>query len=169
MLALRDYSPLRALLGLLALASAGLLAAALVAQYGFGLHPCHLCILQRYPYALVVALGLVGCVFVRPERAVFGLVLLCGALFLVDAGIATYHAGVEAGIFTGPSGCTSSDTGEQTLEEMRAAIMNAPLVTCDQAMAHILGLSLAAWNALAAFALALGTFAGAWYARRRKG
>ena len=30
------------------------LAAALVAQFGFGLHPCHFCLLQRYPYLVAL-------------------------------------------------------------------------------------------------------------------
>lgn len=74
----------------------------------------------------------------------------CLFLFAVDAGIAGYHSGVEAGIFPGPSGCTNNSTGEMTLEEMRAAIMNAALVPCDQPMGYFLGLSFAGWNALGA-------------------
>jgi disulfide bond formation protein DsbB len=35
--------------------------------------------------------------------------------------------------------------------------MNAPLVSCAQAMAYIFGLSMAAWNAMLSFAAACGT------------
>ena len=143
-------------LGLAVLFSALMLAAALVAQYGFHLHPCDLCLLQRYPYAAIIVIGMGGCFLSSAvwQRRLLWLICL---LFLTDAGIAFYHAGVEAGWFPGPGGCSSASTGGETLEELRRQIMNAPLVTCDQAMAHILGLSLAAWNAIAALGAALMT------------
>jgi disulfide bond formation protein DsbB len=145
----------KCLLRLMAIASLGMLAAALVGQYGFGWHPCDLCLKQRYPYAAIAALGLLGAWFVKSPKLLFAIAWLCVLLFAVDAGIAFYHTGVEMGWFTGPSACSNTGTGEQTLEEMRAAIMNAPLVSCDQAMAYVLGLSLAAWNVLAASLLAV--------------
>ena len=70
--------------------------------------------------------------------------------------IACYHTGVEYGWFKGPDACSNTG-GEMTIEEMRAAIMAAPLVTCDQAMAYIFGLSMAAWNAMMAFAAGAAT------------
>ena len=33
---------------------------ALIAQYGFNLDPCILCIIQRYPFGIIIALGLIG-------------------------------------------------------------------------------------------------------------
>ena len=45
----------------------------------------------------------------------------------------------------------------ERLEELRAEIMNAPLVSCSQAMVYILGLSMAAWNMIAALIASTGT------------
>lgn len=145
----------RTLLAALALAASALLAFALAGQYALGWHPCHLCLLQRYPYAAMVALGGIALMRGAPARLVRAALFACVLLLAVDAGIAFYHTGVEQGWFAGPSGCTNSDTGAMTIEEMRAAILNAPLVTCDQAVAHVFGLSLAAWNAFIAAALAV--------------
>ena len=144
---------------LLALAgfSAGMLGTALIGQYGFNLHPCHLCILQRYPYAAIIALGLFGFFAIKNSKIQKYLLLACIVLLFVDGSIAFYHAGVELGIFPGPSGCTSSGKTGQTLEELRAEILGAPLVTCDQAMIHVLGLSMAAWNSIAAFGAGTAT------------
>lgn len=133
----------------LGLVAAGLLSTALIGQYGFDLHPCDLCVYQRYPYAAVAVLGVVA-YFVKHEKLLKLLAIAALVLFAVDCGIAIYHAGVELGWFPGPSGCSNDVSKEQTLEEMRRAIMQAPLVTCDQAMIHVLGLSMAAWNAIAA-------------------
>lgn len=139
----------RSILVLCALVSVLLLATALVAQYGFGLHPCHLCIYQRIPYAIILLISLSGMILVKNWRGRYMIAVLCALLFLTDAGIAGYHAGVEAGVFKGPDAC-SNDGGGQTIEEIRAAIMNAPLVSCAQAMAYFSGLSMAAWNMIAA-------------------
>lgn len=148
----------RALLWLMAAFSALALAGALLGQYGLGWHPCHLCLLQRYPYAAIMVLAAAGALLLREPRRHRQLAWLCLLLLAGDMAIALYHTGVEMGLIKGPSGCTNDAKGGQTLEEMRAAIMGAPLVTCDQAMAYILGLSLAAWNALAAGCMSLFCF-----------
>lgn len=147
---LRSLLTLQRLPLVFAMFSLLMLSAALIGQYGFGLYPCHLCMYQRYPYAVIAAIGVLARLFVRSARLLTLACWLCVLLFAVDAGIASYHAGVEWGIFPGPSGCSSSGSTAQTLEELRAEIMNAPLVSCAQAMAYVFGLSLAAWNALAA-------------------
>ena len=129
--------------------SALALGLALVAQYGYGLHPCDLCLYQRVPYGLIMLVGAVGLRVSKPKTQRL-LLALCAALFLADAVIAAYHTGVELGIFTGPSACSGTAKPGQTLEELRAAILHAPLVSCAQAMAYFLGLSMAAWNAIVA-------------------
>jgi len=136
------------------------LSVALVAQYGFNQHPCHLCIAQRVPYALIVVVSIFASILKLSPQRMEQLVMLCALLFLTDAGIAVYHSGVELGYFPGPSGCTNNDKPGATIEEMRAAIMNAALVPCDQPMVYILGLSMASWNAIAALCSAIGTWVG---------
>ncbi|MDX2074470.1 MAG: disulfide bond formation protein B [Alphaproteobacteria bacterium] len=158
---------MRRLLLLQALAAAFTLSTALIAQYGFHLYPCDLCLKQRYPYAAIIAVGLIGAACVRSSKKGLWIVLFCTLLFALDAGIAFYHTGVELDIFKGPDACSSSGGGEQTLEEMRAAIMNAPLVSCKQAMAYFWGISMAAWNGLAASMLVLFSIGGSLYVRRR--
>jgi len=142
--------PVRVALLLSALLSSVFLATALISQYGFGLHPCDLCIYQRIPYAVIIPLGLVGVFLIKSWRGRYVIAIVCALLFLLDAGIAGYHAGVESGIFKGPDACSSDGGTGQTLEEIRAAILNAPLVTCAQAMAYFMGLSMAVWNMIAA-------------------
>jgi disulfide bond formation protein DsbB len=142
-------------------AALGALAAALVAQYVFLLHPCELCLMQRVPYALIIGFGALAA-WKYPARYA---VLLCALLFAVTAGIAFYHTGVEFDIFAGPDACSAKTGSGQTLEEMRAEIMGAPLVSCKQAMAYIFGLSMAAWNGLAASAFFLMSIVGVLYAK----
>lgn len=144
----------RCLLLLAAVLSAGFLGFALVSQYGFEQFPCELCLKQRVPYALIIVLALPFTLKRFSEKARGRAVALCLLLFLADSGIAFYHTAVELHWIPGPSSCTSG-TEPQTLEEMRRAIMEAELVSCDQPMAHFLGLSMAAWNGLAALGSAV--------------
>lgn len=136
--------------------SAAMLSGALVAQYGFGLYPCHLCLLQRYPYVAVIAL--MALAYRLTPRRQWQVLWLCAGLFLLDAGIAFYHAGVEMEWFAAPDSCASVSAGGETLEDLRRQIMEAPLVSCSQAMAYVFGLSLATWNTLFATAAAALTF-----------
>ncbi len=137
------------------LAAASALAGALIGQYGFSLYPCELCMFQRYPYAAVIVIAVLSLVFLRSVRLRRYALMLCALLFVIDAAIAVYHSGVELDIFTGPTACSASNHGEQTLEQMRAEIMGAALVTCKQAMAYFLGLSMAMWNVLFASAMSI--------------
>lgn len=151
--------PMRALVYGCCIVSAAMLGAALIAQYVFDLFPCELCIFQRIPYGIIAVGGWLAIMVFKTETALARVAALCGVLFLVDAGIAGYHTGVEYGVFKGPSACSNNGKPGTTLEEMRAAIMNAPLVSCDQPMAYFLGLSMAAWNTLAATTYAMTVFA----------
>lgn len=159
----------RKLLLLQALAAALILGGALVSQYGFKLYPCELCLLQRYPYAGIIAVALLAVLFLKRPRYQLYSVLFCVALFAATAGIAFYHTGVELDIFKGPDACSSgASSAGQSIEELRAAIMAAPLVSCKQAMAYFMGLSMAAWNGLAASLCIFLSILGALYVKRRQ-
>src|SRR5262249_43786006 len=109
----------RPLLTLLAAAAVLALAAAWAAQYGFGLHPCHLCMLQRYPYMAVVWVGAFGARCAKPKAVPWAL-LVCALLLTLDAGIAGYHAGVEWKIFPGPESCTTQPSSDDSIEALKA-------------------------------------------------
>lgn len=144
-------SPLRLLL-VSSVFSLLALAVALAGQYLFSLHPCHLCVLQRIPYAAIVVVGILAVFVARSPKFIYFLAVLCTLFFLADAAIAAYHTAVELGLVSSPDSCSAkSVSAVQTLEEMRAAIKNAPIVSCNQAMVHVMGLSFAAWNMIAAF------------------
>jgi disulfide bond formation protein DsbB len=132
---------------LLALASCAVLLGAFALQYLGGAAPCHLCILERWPYAALIALGLIGWRW-RP-RPMLGLAFL---LLLGSAALAGYHVGVEQGWFALPASCAA--TGQAgSIEELQRMLAEAP-PACDQVRFTLLGLSLASWNVIASLALA---------------
>lgn len=71
------------------------LAGALSSQFIGGLEPCILCLYQRIPFVIVIAFGLIGLILHKNERIATVLISLCAIAFLVNAGIAIYHSGVE--------------------------------------------------------------------------
>lgn len=132
------------------------LLAAWSAQYGFGLQPCHLCLWQRYPYMAIIVIAALALTWFRRHPAPKWLLVLSCLLLLGEAGLAAYHAGVEAGWVKGPSSCTGASMAGSSLEALKAAILEKPLVMCDQPSFALLGLTMAGWNALYALTLLLG-------------
>lgn len=138
--------------------SALLMLGALAFQHLGGLAPCPMCIWQRYPHVAAFLIGIVA--LVLPGRA---LPLLGALAALVTSAIGLYHTGVERGWWEGPTTCTSGPITGLSAEELLDQIMAAPLVRCDEVAWAFLGLSMASWNAIISFALAL-----IWLAAARK-
>jgi disulfide bond formation protein DsbB len=141
---------------LLAIAAALILAAVFAFQYLGGAAPCPLCIWQRYPYGVLIALGVIG-FFWQPRP----MLVLCVLVLLVGAGLAGYHYGVEEGWFALPASCAAGGEAS-SVEELRQMLREAP-PACDQVQFTVLGWSLSAWNLLAS----LGLAAFAAYAAKR--
>ena len=136
------------------LGSALMLAGAFAFQVFGGLAPCHLCLLQRWPHAAALAIGLMALVLTSPRLhrplAVFGALAA-----LTTAALGLYHTGVERNWWQGPDTCTSGDIGAISADDLLTAILEAPIVRCDEVAWQMLGLSMASWNMLASLALTL--------------
>jgi disulfide bond formation protein DsbB len=137
----------------LILLAAGGSAALLLGAFGFqllGYAPCKLCLWQRWPHGIAVVIGLL---------ALFGsgtLLPLLGALAAATTGaLGVYHTGVEQGWWQGPNTCTSAPITNVSANQLMDQIMAAPLIRCDEIAWQFLGLSMAGWNAVISFALAL--------------
>lgn len=140
----------------LLLASAAALGSALLSQYLGGLDPCVLCVYQRIPYAATISFAVIGFVMSANPRAVGVAHGLATAAFLVGAGIAAYHVGVEQHWWAGTSECTGAAAGTaQSVDELRAQIMSTPATRCDEVPWSLFGISLAGYNFLTSLALAL--------------
>lgn len=148
--------------------------AILATAYGFehigGYPPCELCWWQRYIYMLAAPLGLVGYWLQTAGRAgaMFGR-FIAGTLamvFLVGAGIAAYHTGVEQKWWAGPQGCSASQMPD-SLDQMLKNLMAARIIRCDEAPWSLFGISMAGYNLILSLGLAVycGLAAGK---RRRK-
>lgn len=150
-------------------ASAIALMAALGSQHLGGLAPCKLCIWQRVPHGIVIVIGLGALLWFRGPRERLALTWLAFLVLAAGAGIAMYHTGVEQQWIAGPSSCTGlgSLNSATTIEELRAQLLAAPVVRCDEIPWSLFGVSIAGWNALASLALTVFCAVAGWNQLRK--
>jgi disulfide bond formation protein DsbB len=137
--------------------AAATLAGAWFFQLVLDILPCPLCLEQRYAYYLAVPLGaLVALAAARgAPRAVLvaGLGILALAA-LGNAGIGTYHAGVEWHFFQGPTDCTGPVGNLGSAGNLLERLDTVKVIRCDEVQWRFLGLSLAGYNVLISLLMA---------------
>ena len=140
------------LIFLAATGSAALMIGALLFQYVGEMPPCKLCYWQRYPHVAAIVIG-----FLALMVAGRGLPLLGGLAAMTTGGIGVYHTGVERGWWKGPESCTGDGGGLGGLSGSDLLSLDTPsgIVMCDKVPWEMFTLSMASWNAVASFGLAL--------------
>ncbi len=135
---------------------------ALISQFGFDLHPCVLCIYQRWPYVGVMVIAGLGFFLARKTgRHYFE--LLCSLSFAATAAIGGFHVGVEQDWWKGLDGCVADTTPTSSLADLKAQIMAAPVVKCDEIAWQMFGISMAGYNLIFAGLMAIFMFMAFWY------
>ena len=129
---------------------AALMLGALGSQYIGGLHPCEMCLWQRWPLDAAIVCALFAFGFQKPG-AVRLMVLLAALGILASGLIGAFHAGVEYGWWQGLTQCSRVASGP----DLMAQIMKTPLIRCDQPQWSLFGISLAGFNALISTSAAL--------------
>lgn len=143
------------------LGSLALLLGALGLQFFSGLAPCPMCIWQRWPHLLAALVAVLAVTVLWRHRRALSVAGL--GIMAVSAGLGLFHAGVEQGWWTGLDSCTAPSAAGRSAEELLADIMAAPVVRCDEIPWSLLGLSMAAWNAVASLGLAALWAASVWW------
>jgi disulfide bond formation protein DsbB len=152
-----------------ATAIAGVLAmvVALGAEHGLGFAPCALCLWERWPYRVLIVLGLVAAVLPRgPARIVLGTALLVA---LVETGLAVLHLGVEQHLWPSPlPECIAPRFTGGNLVDMLKAMPAHPAKPCDSPSYLIpaLPVSMVAMNVLYAAACTVMLAGALWRSRR---
>ncbi|HTW29311.1 MAG TPA: disulfide bond formation protein B [Acetobacteraceae bacterium] len=145
-------------LALLSILAAGLaLGVAIGSERLGGLVPCALCLVERWPYRIALALGVLA--LVLPRRAARPVLLLLALVVLGDAAIAFVHVGVEQGWWKSPlPECAAPHFTGGSIAQMLAHMPARPSKPCDSPTYLIPGLplSMALLNMLYALVFSLG-------------
>ena len=126
-------------------------------QYVLGYPPCPLCLEQRY--AFYASVPLAAMILLRLSigfsRKVMTLALLAIAVAMLwNAGLGTYHSGVEWRWWPGPTDCSGAIPNFSAGGSLLDQISKTRVVRCDEAAWRFLGLSLAGYNVLVSLFLA---------------
>ena len=78
-------------------------------------------------------------------RGMLWLTFIAGCISVVLGG---YHAGVEYGLWAGPTGCSANLLADGNIKALTQQLLITPLVRCDEVPWSLFGLSMAGWNAL---------------------
>ena len=113
-------------------------------QYVLGHAPCKLCIYQRVPYYLIIAIGLINLLFNKYLK--FSLFLI-SIVLLSELLISGYHTLSTFG-FVEYTGCESA-TLPSDINQLKEALLNDSLVVnCSNANLKFFGIPLSFYNTL---------------------
>ncbi|WOH82662.1 disulfide bond formation protein B [Bradyrhizobium sp. BEA-2-5] len=135
----------------IAVIAAATLAGAWFFQLVLEILPCPLCLEQRYAYYLAIPLGAVVALAAArgaPRPVLLAGLVILGLAALANAGLGTYHAGVEWGFWPGPTDCTGPMVDFGKAGSLLDKLDTVKVVRCDEVQWRFLGLSLAGYNVL---------------------
>ncbi len=103
---------------------------ALGAQHLLGMAPCELCYWERWPYRMLIVLGIAGLILREPQRR--GILVVANGFFIIAAGLAFLHVGVEHHWWPSPlPECNAPNLKASTLANLIASLPQTPSKPCD--------------------------------------
>ena len=153
---LRRDPPLSAA-AIVAIVGALTIAAVYYVQYVMLLAPCPLCLEQRY--AFYVCVPLAALLWLGAGNGASRKVLMLGFIVILgfmlwNAGLSTYHAGVEWKWWQGPTDCSGPIDRLGSVGGLLNQLQRISLVRCDEAAIRILGISVSGYDVLVSLFLA---------------
>ena len=142
-----------------ALICGALLIGATIFEFGLDVAPCELCTWQRWAHFAALMAALAALAEMGRPRVHAVLLGVCALALLAGAGIAGFHIGVEQHWWAGTDQCgdpLGAGGAAQSVGQLKARLMTAPVVRCDQVAWSLLGISLAGYNLLISLPLGLG-------------
>jgi len=121
---------------------------ALAFQHLGGIHPCELCLTQRYAYYAGVPFLFAALVLLSAGQRRFAALVfvVVGLAFLANAALGVYHAGVEWHFWPGPEACTGAQNLSTSVGGLLNSLPSTTVIRCDDAAWRLGGISLAGWN-----------------------
>lgn len=141
------------------LAGVGALGAAYYGEFVEHLVPCPLCYIERWPYRIIIVLGLLG--MVLPRRIARVSLWLAAVTLFTDAGIALVHVGAERHWWQSPlPECNIAPA-------QFGALPLQPSASCDRPVFPVHGLPVSFATLDLLYALAAGAIISAYLIQTR--
>jgi disulfide bond formation protein DsbB len=141
------------------------LVSAYLMEHLFGVLPCQLCLYERNAF-MVAGIFALFSFFLLPARFHSSALIILGFIFMGGSLLAAYHVAVQQHWVSLPTFCASNDfSALDSVESLRDQMLKTPFVRCDKVSWSLFGLSLAAYNAILSFVLAIMCWA---WVRRKK-
>jgi len=121
------------------------LVSAYVIEYKLGHQPCKLCLYERIPYFLSILL-IAKIFFIKSFQKVTLLIL--SLVFIISLLLALYHFGIEQGFFDESFTCGVTELSKSLSKEQLLEQLKQNNISCKNVNFKVLGLSLAAINAI---------------------
>jgi disulfide bond formation protein DsbB len=121
------------------------------------IQPCPLCLEQRYAYYLVIPIGILTVLAARsaaPRPLLLAGLAVLALVTLANAGLGSYHSGVEWGLWKGPTDCSGPVINLGSATDLMSRLDTVKVVRCDEVQWRFLGLSLAGYNVLISLLMA---------------
>ena len=120
-----------------------------VLQYFFNMAPCDMCINERYPYFIVIILGIVS-YGIKSNTKVIEIItnLIFTIIYFIGLMYSVYHVGIERKYWIGSSNC-SSKINTLDIETLSSQLMEMPIIRCDEPTFLFNFISIAELNTIA--------------------
>ena len=152
-----DANPALAAALAIAIIAAATLAGAWFFQLVLDIRPCPLCLEQRYAYYLAIPLGALTALAAArgaPRAVLYAGLAILAAAALGNAWLGAYHAGVEWGLWKGPTDCSGPIGNLGSASNLLERLDTVKVIRCDEVQWRFLGLSLAGYNVLISLSMA---------------
>ena len=124
---------------------------AYILEFFYNFPPCKLCIYQRVPYFLIITVCFFS-FFAKYKNIHFYIIFF---LLFSSLLVALFHSLVERGLVQYNSGCTSSVSNFESIDDLRNHLDAVPITKCDEILFSLMGFSLANINVIISFFLVL--------------
>jgi disulfide bond formation protein DsbB len=142
------------LLNLILLVSFVALISAFFIEYVLGHQPCNLCILERIPYVIAIAIILLNYKFFQFEKIYLLLLII---VFLTATILSVYHFGIEQGFIEESLVCDLKNGSGVTSKEEILKQLQEQKVSCKDVTFKIFGLSLTTYNIVISILITINT------------
>ena len=139
-------------LNLILLFSIFALTIAYFVEYVLGHKPCNLCLIERLPYVLAIIIISLGLILKKFEKTIIIFLIL---IFVASTIISFYHFGIEQGFFEESLVCKLDNNITNLSKDDLLKELQEETISCKDVSFRILGLSLAAINAIFSLVMTL--------------